>query len=365
MLSSLALALSNCKNKRLERIYLQNVLAADGFDQIFTSLTEYNNLSEICVGDSFIGSQGCMSLSNLLRNPESNIRKLELVHTYLDDDTIVILSISLMRSKILRSLDFRRNPEVTSTGWGALSAILFHPICKIVTLWLGHMNLDDEGVTYLGEALAVNKSVQYLALDSNESITNDGWRVFFTCMRNPDSSLKELDLLGCSIDDEGVATIMNALEENTSLKRLSLESNQTTSRGLMTIFNALLNCEVSVENMDLRDNWINFEELTEEDWRVLSRALCDKSSIDSICSSNHTLFSLELDDFENTEDWLDEVWSGIESLLSMNINPNKAEVARQKILKHHLFDEHADMSVFALMQETVLPHAIISQHCSI
>jgi hypothetical protein len=220
------------------------------------------------------------------------------------------------------------------------------------------MNLDDEGVTYLGEALAVNKSVQYLALDSNESITNDGWRVFFTCMRNPYSSLKELDLLGCSIDDEGVATIMNALEENTSLKRLSLESNQTTSRGLMTIFNALLNCEVSVENMDLRDNWINFEELTEEDWRVLSRALCDKSSIDSICSSNHTLFSLELGDFENTEDWLDEVWSGIESLLSMNINPNKAEVARRKILKHHLSDEHADMSVFALMQETVLPHAI-------
>jgi hypothetical protein len=110
--------------------------------------------------------------------------------------------------------------------------------------------------------------------------------------------------------------------------------------------------------MDVRDSWINFEELTEEDWRVLSRALCDKSSIDSICSSNHTLFSLELDDFEYTEDWQDEVWRGIEFLLSMNINPNKAEVARQKILEQHLSGEHTDTSVFAGMSDTVLPNAL-------
>jgi len=171
--------------------------------------------------------------------------------------------------------------------------------------------------------------------------------------------LEELDLCSCRIDDDGVAMIMNALEENVSIKRLALQSNHITSRGLITIFNSLLNCEISVESMNLGYNSINFEELTEEDWHVLSRALCDKSSISSICSSNHRLFLLVLDNFENTEDWLDEVWrSRIKSLLSMNKNPNKAEVARQKILEHHSSDEHAGMSVFAGMPDTVLPNAL-------
>jgi hypothetical protein len=177
-------------------------------------------------------------------------------------------------------------------------------------------------------------------------------------LRNPDSSLNCLHLAGCGIDDDGAALIMNALEENVSLKRLILDSNFITSHGLATIFDSLLNCDIFVEEMDLQDNWIDFEELTEENWNVLSRALCDKSSIDSAYSSNHSLFSLELDDFENTEDWLDEVWDDILSWLSMNTNPNKAEVARQKILDHHLSDEHADTSDFAGMSEPVLPHAI-------
>jgi len=176
-------------------------------------------------------------------------------------------------------------------------------------------------------------------------------------MRNPDSSLEELNLHSCRIDDDGVAMIMNALEENVSIKRLSLQSNHITSRGLITIFNSLLNCEISVESMILVDNSINFEELTEEDWRVLSRALCDKSSISSICSSNHKLFLLVLHK-RTPKNWLDEVWSGIKSLLSMNENPNKAEVARQKFLEYHSSDEHAGVSVFEGMPDTVLPNAL-------
>jgi hypothetical protein len=42
----------------------------------------------------------------------------------------------------------------------------------------------------------------------------------------------------------------------------------------------------------------------------------------------------------------------------MNKNPNKAEVARQKFLEYRLSDEHAGMSVFAGMPDTVLPNAL-------
>jgi hypothetical protein len=124
MLSSLALALSNCENKRLERIVLIGVLSEDDFDQFFGSLTEYFNLLEIWARGSFIGTLGSTALSNLLRNPVSKIHQLELQDNALDDEQMVTLSIGLMRSKSMKSLDLSRNLRVTRLGC---------PFCRLIS----------------------------------------------------------------------------------------------------------------------------------------------------------------------------------------------------------------------------------------
>jgi len=44
-------------------------------------------------------------------------------------------------------------------------------------------------------------------------------------------------------------------------------------------------------------------------------------------------------------------------MLSMNKNPNKAEVARKKILKCHFSEGNSGINALACMHETVMPHA--------
>jgi hypothetical protein len=250
----------------------------------------------------------------------------------------------------LTSISFRENRRITAVGWVRFSQALFHPECAIKNLKLVDTNLDDEGVTVLGYALTINKSIKSLDLTDNDTITLEGLRGLLQCMRNPDSSLDDLILQNCGINDEGVVLIMEKVAHSVSLKTLSMSDNESmTSRGLITIYHAIFNCELSLERIFLESNpGINFDDLEEEDWLLLPRALCDKSSINNTFYSNHTIQKIGLE----------EIWVDCENLLEMNENENEIEVAREKILKSHFIGEAVDISVFALMPEALLPHAI-------
>ena len=79
-------------------------------------------------------------------------------------------------------------------------------------------------------------------------------------------------------------------------------------------------------------------------------------------SSNHTLQSFMISGSHWSAQFYkgkySEVRDSIMYSMNVNLNDDKAEVAREKILDHHLSDEHANKSVFAGMSEPVLPHAI-------
>jgi hypothetical protein len=359
MLSSLALALSSCKNKRLEAIDLNSIESGSDFGEMFASLTAYNNLYEIAVRDSSIELKGWMALSELLQNPTSKIHKLELQGTTLDDDCITTLSISLIRNNSVKLLNMRINPEVSATGVGKFCEVLSHRSCTIENLKIGDDIMDINFTTNLGDALAVNTSLKYLSW--NDPLPLEGLRGFAQCLRNPISSLEELDLSNCGINDEGLIVLIRAVQGSVSLKQLLFGGNLVTKRGLMVIFNSLLNGGLTLEVLDLHENDINFDALTEEHWRVLCRALCDNSSIDSTFCSNHTLHGFRLDVFdEDADNWLNEIVCHIESSLEINRRTKcKEEAAREKILKHHFVGgENTSINVFARMPEIVLPFAI-------
>ena len=60
--------------------------------------------------------------------------------------------------------------------------------------------------------------------------------------------------------------------------------------------------------------------ISNEGWAHVTRVLCDKSSLDTICASNYALTSLG-------PDYLPEE---LEELMQMNRNTDKAAVAREK-----------------------------------
>jgi hypothetical protein len=263
----------------------------------------------------------------------------------------------------LRELVFN-DCDVGRTEGSALAKLLKSPSCLIENLclgcnteymsaWLNSYNVDDDGVSCIGDALSVNKSLKYLNLNWNEEITLEGWQGFASSLNAPNNTLQQIIVSQCRIDDEGARVIVTALAEKTSVNVLDMRDNSITSAGLTSIFTVLLQNKPSLEKLILDDNEIRVEDLTDTDWSVLSLALCDSSSINSTYSSNHNFHTLQIWN-NNREEGIPE---DIVTLLRMNKNDDKAEVAHQKILKHHFSGGDAGMGSTGV-PKTLLPSVI-------
>ena len=97
-------------------------------------------------------------------------------------------------------------------------------------------------------------------------------------------------------------------------------------------------------------NLVFNDAITDIIWKDIARVLCDKTSIGSIYSSNHTLQDLNIPHLTFPEE--------VVSLLAMNQNEDKSVVARQKILMHHFLARGNNANVFSRMPETMMPFAM-------
>ena len=299
-LKSLALALPACKNTPLKRIDLTNTEASDEIlSRFLISLSTVHSLTELCIKNTHLREVGGDGLTHLLQHSESNLQRLEIYSAQLDDERLVCL----------------------------------------------------------GNALAVNKTLKYLDLNMDVSISMEGWKGFSQCLKNPYSALETLriqDYNGAYDDDrddddhdhddeasEMVAAIVRALEGNSTLKTLDIGyDDYETSMRL----------------------WV---------WEVFDQVLCDRTSIAGTHSSNHTLqevmiyglFRVCEEDYED-DDYSDFGGLGILNLrnsLHVNKNDNKSEVAREKILERHFARARGNTDVaqvFSSAPDSVLVHAI-------
>lgn len=348
MIRSLSLALLSCQNKLLRSISLHNIETGWDVRQFFCSLTEYVSLEYISIRGSCLGTEGSKALSKLIQSPSSVIHCLELVDNTFDEDCFSIICDGLVKNSSIGFLNFGMN-SIPAAGWSVFSTVLSRRFFEV--LWLDDTGMDNEGATVLGDALA-GYCLLYLDLSCNQAITLEGWQGFFNCLNSPNLALNTLNLEYCNINDEGVALIMNALEGYVPMERLFLDSNVITSRGLRTILNSLLTCEISLRQLQLTENNIDFGDLAVEEVLLLSRTLCDKSTIESTYYSTHICCAINFGviNVGDFDDNVDELWHDIQSSLGVD--------ARDKIMKHHFPGRDTDLSAFASMPETVLPYAI-------
>ena len=310
--------------------------------KLIDAVAMHRNIADLMLGfNDIVGRQWIMALGNLLQKPASQLVDLNIGHNSIGNEAAAVLGNALAKNKTLEDLDLDYNA------------------------------IGDEGAAALGNSLADNKTLKNLSLQENRNITTTGWTAFARCLFN--SSLEVLGLSGNTINDEGATTLSNALANNVKLTELDLSNNlNITSSGWMAMSSLLQQPNSSLEifclsstgnhitdevaiafanalvnNTSLR--WLQFGDdhaITTRGWTALSSTLCDKSSIERIYSSNHTLEGVGWEPGE------------LASSLQLNRNNNKAEVARQKILQYHFSGGNTKVEEFVNMKMKVLPQAM-------
>lgn len=230
----------------------------------------------------------------------------------IDDECLAVLASSI-GSTTLKHLDFSRNRLISSVGWQNFFSTIQSEDITLETLVLEENSIDDLGLSLLVDANI--DSLSRLSLDGNGNITSTGLTALSALLQRPNSCLSELHLYPSNtnmhpLNDEVMTSFANALVGNNTMKKLCFwGGGTTTSRG----------------------------------WSALKNVLCNTSSVEGIYTSNHTL-----EEPRSKE---------LGSLLDLNWNDNKREVARQKILQFH-FTNGDNIQEFVDMKLNVIPHAV-------
>ena len=168
-------------------------------------------------------------MANLLQNPHSKLKELDLDNSDTDSDGAVALANGLAINSMLKRLSLERN-DCTLIGWVSLFRSLTNLNSSLEVLNINSCGvIEGEALNELATALARHIHLNELGLgDLNQSISGAEWRTFFNLLKNSDYSFEELNLNGSnSIGDEVVATMMDALASIISLKAIRLGSNLT------------------------------------------------------------------------------------------------------------------------------------------
>ena len=173
-----------------------------------------------------MGWQGVKALMDALMFVDyKHTFSLRLWKTYCEDEGVRHLCYWLAMNKTVRLLELLEN-RITALGCEFIGRVL-HPDNQspIHTLKLDHNDIGAKGVANLVEGISMNKTLQYLSL-TYCNIDHLGARPLFELLIYSKSQLKELNLTGNRLRNEGIPIVMKGLAVNKSLSKIYLADNQ-------------------------------------------------------------------------------------------------------------------------------------------
>lgn len=257
-----------------------------------------------------------------------------------DDESFQALGRMLTSMNTLKKLNMNGSSNISPRGWQELFLILLHSNLDLVQFDMHDNQIDDIGINLLVPLVSKMSSLKYLSLSLNGLVTPyRGWQYLTFCVDHPDFALEELDLSNNNIDDDTLIACANALQNNETLKLLSIEG---------------------FTNEDSSDDEDDNELITERGWDAISNLICNKTSIMDTFNSNHTLQDLSYSHYYcQREQPTSSIPDDLSSLLELNENKDKIEVARQKILQTHFStNDTSNLQVFTDLEPEEIPAAI-------
>jgi len=352
-------------------------------DDVIKALTGHTCLRKLSLSGVIIEMKGCTELANLRQNPMSNLTTLHLHNCNIDSKGMIFFAGRLSSYSTLKKLTI-----LSTRGKYGWQPILFTALqksnLKLYGLDFSGNNISDNAMVPLSKALQYHSAtIKNLSLSDISGInTTAGWRTIIQLLRDPDSALETLDLSDNIITNGELIALESALVNNSRLRELYLQSSgSVTPKGWKTLSRVLRNPNSSLEVLDLGNNRISgrvllsfaealvtnrrlrelkvdliykrIHNFTSDGLDAFTRILCDNLSIPNTYYSNHTLERIWSDDSKRIigSEYL-------KSLLRLNNEMRKFQVARLKIIMEHFSGDDINMQLFADMKLSVRPQAI-------
>jgi hypothetical protein len=263
----------------------------------------------------------------------------------------------LHNTNSLRELNTSHN-NIQSEGLDTLfRALRDSPIETLSCNWCGIESIEIDSDYF-------PKHLKTLKLHGN-NINNDGCRELAKLLHGANATLTNLWIDNNNIDDEGVAILVDSLQNNTSLETLDLENNGgITMRGKLLLLKLV--CDISSIKATLQSNHT-------------LKSILVVSSIKATLQSNHTLTYLDVNhtltylDVHNLRSYLymgnnntdgllnaaDEVQMHINMATAISMwNQNNLEAAgREKMIQSQLHSK--TRAVLAALQR--VGHSVFSE----
>ena len=216
-------------------------------------------LTDLKLGSKDIGDKGaCMLFENGSTQEHCKLTKLDLGGCWLTDQCIPSLCKALQDERCrLTDLSLVSNWIRDKGACTLFENGLAQEHCKLTKLDLGCCSLTDQCIPSLRKALQDERCrMTDLSLQFNGIGDKEAWMLFKDGLTQEHCKLTKLDLAGCSLTDQCIPSLLNALQDkHCRLVELQLWSNKFTKGGQQSIRKITENCKERGLDIQVRFNW--------------------------------------------------------------------------------------------------------------
>jgi Ran GTPase-activating protein (RanGAP) involved in mRNA processing and transport len=201
-------------------------------------------------GEQVVGFESFMQEMGL----NTTILKMAITGVHLDRDSIQQLKAMLCRNTVLQHLDISED-DLGSAGFAEIASALYQNTF-IKDLDVTDNGLDDlVAANALRELLRQNKTITTLNISSNTFGSNVAAVSCIAHGFSDNTTLQELDLSSCELDDQGISILAESLgQQKRSLLSLYLSVNEITCSGLRALVSNATAALSTVTHLNLSHN---------------------------------------------------------------------------------------------------------------
>lgn len=224
--------LKQVQDNKISEIKIQkNKISLEELKRLAEALEKNTSVTSVDLEENKIGVEGATVLADILKKNQT-ITKLNLGNNKISAGGAIALAEALKHNSTLKELDLRGN-GIGKKGAEAV-AVSLQTNASVTSLCLNNNKLGKEGlISFIGK-LKGNKTIRHLYLSYNNS--NVPWGYTYSHLSANDvtslvdfikssSSLTVFYFTNNRVTDSAIKTILEALENNTSIITLNLADN--------------------------------------------------------------------------------------------------------------------------------------------